>query len=317
MGHRRVFAGLYRQRPIPAMKHRINGAEPLPARSEAKMLELTEISLYLEQLPEELEGLQVLHVSDLHSRGYHGRERRLHEVMRQGCDLFVCTGDSCGQSAVSRLRRSESSRCSDEGRLSGAGPGGGDKGAETIGMLDKVFSDLDCSVSPLFVQGNHDCDEFLYQLSSLGATVLVNETRQIDIPGRVRINICAPGKGKRRQGDVAQTLLGVDRDLFTLALCHYPELGEPLAAAGVELILSGHTHGGQICLPGGRPIVTHSRTGVKYAAGLARIGNSWLYTSRGMGTSILPIRIFCRAEITRLTLHRGPWANTSVSSKKL
>ena len=65
------------------------------------MLELTEISLYYPHLPEYLNGLCILHVGDLHTRGYGPREQRLSEIMRQGCDLVASSGDNCFQLSLS------------------------------------------------------------------------------------------------------------------------------------------------------------------------------------------------------------------------
>jgi predicted MPP superfamily phosphohydrolase len=66
----------------------------------------------------------------------------------------------------------------------------------------------------------------------------------------------------------------------------------------VDLILTGHTHGGQIRIPFYGPIATMTSLGKKYASGLYHMGKSILYVSRGIGTSVLPIRFFCRPEIT-------------------
>ena len=70
----------------------------------------------------------------------------------------------------------------------------------------------------------------------------------------------------------------------------------------VDLILTGHTHGGQIRIPFIGPIQTMTSIGKKYAAGLHRFGGSMVYVSRGVGTSVLPIRLFCPPEITVFNL---------------
>jgi predicted MPP superfamily phosphohydrolase len=73
-------------------------------------------------------------------------------------------------------------------------------------------------------------------------------------------------------------------------MCHYPEFGDPLAAAGIDLTLAGHTHGVQICLPGGNPMQHHSRSGTRFVKGLTEIAPSkYIYNTRGLGYSMLSV----------------------------
>ena len=272
------------------------------------MLELTEIALFLPRLPKELEGVRVVQLADLHVKRYGRLERRVQEVVRAGCDLLVCTGDTCSELQVPNPL----ARWCKGGRRMLVPP----RVDQAIDVCGRLLGDFQGRGPAIFLQGNHDPDEFVDRVRQLGAWVLTNETRQVELAG-VRINVCGAGRNRREYADVAQTLLGMDAELFTLGLCHYPEMAEALAAAGVDLILAGHTHGGQVCLPGGWPVVTHSRTGRRYCAGLAPIGDSVLYTSRGVGTSVLGPRVFCPAEVVRFTLRRGAAEDTQVRVKSL
>ncbi|HQH26603.1 MAG TPA: metallophosphoesterase [Oligoflexia bacterium] len=74
--------------------------------------------------------------------------------------------------------------------------------------------------------------------------------------------------------------------------------------SGTDLVLCGHTHGGQICLPGGKPILTHTHQR-HHVAGLSMFHSTPVYVSRGVGQGILPIRMFCPPEITLVTLKKG------------
>ena len=95
-----------------------------------------------------------------------------------------------------------------------------------------------------------------------------------------------------------------DADL-SLALLHSPEprVLSQFEADGYQLSLSGHTHGGQICLPGGRAIVTNAGIDRKRASGLHKFGSLWMHVSNGLGTSkFAPVRIFCRPSATLLKI---------------
>jgi len=94
-------------------------------------------------------------------------------------------------------------------------------------------------------------------------------------------------------------------DLLVLGVCHSPDL---LLAAprGVDLLLCGHTHGGQICLPGRRALVTSTRQGRRMAYGLHSPGSPrYVYITSGVGTTYLPVRINCPAEVVCLELVGG------------
>jgi uncharacterized protein len=88
----------------------------------------------------------------------------------------------------------------------------------------------------------------------------------------------------------------------TIALSHFPSHAVALAHAGVDLVLAGHTHGGQVCLPGGIPLITHDVLPRRFARGAHRLAQTWLVTSRGCGFSKYPIRVFCPAEAIEIVL---------------
>jgi predicted MPP superfamily phosphohydrolase len=85
-------------------------------------------------------------------------------------------------------------------------------------------------------------------------------------------------------------------------LYHYPDLIDRLASKQVDLLLAGHTHGGQIALPFFGAIVTLSKGWKRYERGLYRVGESYLYVNRGLGTDLPAIRFFARPEIAVIDL---------------
>jgi predicted MPP superfamily phosphohydrolase len=104
---------------------------------------------------------------------------------------------------------------------------------------------------------------------------------------------------------LAQALAGIPQDAFTLLLFHSPDLIREATELQVDLYLGGHTHGGQLRLPVIGPIVTYSRYGRQYAAGLFSEGNTTMYISRGLGFeggSLPRARFLCRPEIVSIEL---------------
>ena len=90
-----------------------------------------------------------------------------------------------------------------------------------------------------------------------------------------------------------------------MLLSHTPELYRQAAHAGFDLMLCGHTHGGQICLPGGVPVLTNADCPRRYCAGRWRHHRMHGYTSRGTGVSMVDVRLNCPPEVTLHRLRRG------------
>jgi uncharacterized protein len=100
-------------------------------------------------------------------------------------------------------------------------------------------------------------------------------------------------------------------DAFGMAVVHSPDVAPELAALGYDLVMAGHTHGGQVRLPFVGALVTNSSVPTRLARGLARLGPSYLHVSPGMGTSkYAPFRFLCRPEATLLELRPQPSAST-------
>jgi uncharacterized protein len=91
---------------------------------------------------------------------------------------------------------------------------------------------------------------------------------------------------------------GLRADEVKLLLVHSPEIIPEAARAGVDYYLCGHTHGGQMCLPGSVPLLTNASCARKYVGGVWQHENMAGYTSRGTGSSCLPVRFCCPPEIT-------------------
>ena len=105
-------------------------------------------------------------------------------------------------------------------------------------------------------------------------------------------------------------------DRFGFAVMHSPDSAPEAAALGYDLLVAGHTHGGQVCLPGIGALVTNCSLPARLVSGLMRMGSAIVYISPGLGTSkYAPFRFFCRPEATLLELHPNPARNGPTASR--
>jgi predicted MPP superfamily phosphohydrolase len=245
---------------------------------EAGWVRLESLSCPLPGLAPELEGLRIAHLSDFHlgfpSRGSVAVERAVDWVEERAPDLTVISGDLLS-------RRS------------------GEK------HLRKLLARLpNCFV----VLGNHDFavtrDPFshpaeVYDLEP--ATLLADDSRTIELRGkRVQIVGVDPRSYRRRQAH-PERLADPTADLRIL-LCHFPKVIDKLPPKTYDLVLAGHLHAGQICVPwpGGRLRLAHIRW--TYIRGLYRRPAGTLHLSAGLGTTFVPFRFLARPEATELNL---------------
>jgi uncharacterized protein len=241
--------------------------------------EFVELELRFAHLPPAFDGYRILHLSDSHldilpelaatARGLMaGRE----------VDLLVLTGDVVGASRAP---------------ISSA-----------IRPLAEATGEVNPRDGRLAVLGNHDPSEVAEELEGIGFRVLINESVTID-QGGAHIVVTGLDDVHSFYTEAAYTALADDPGEFRIALVHSPEMADHAACAGVAFYLCGHTHGGQLCLPGGRALMT-GLTRCRFAvSGLWRQGAMQGYTSRGLGTAWPPLRHNCPGEMTRITLRKG------------
>lgn len=110
----------------------------------------------------------------------------------------------------------------------------------------------------------------------------------------------------RGRPDLAAALAGAPANRPRIVLTHSPELFPQVVAAGADLALAGHTHGGQVRVPGVGALLTASRLGRRYTMGSYREGRTLLYVNRGLGTVHLPVRLFCPPEVAVFDLRPAP-----------
>jgi len=229
-------------------------------------------------LPNSFEGFTLLHISDLHVDMSERAMQRMMELLPAlDYDVCVLTGDFRGA---------------------------------TFGPCDAVLEGMAkiCRhlKSPTYgVLGNHDTIRLVPGLEDLGVRMLLNEC--VALPrGDQRIYLCGIDDAHfYRVDNIEKAASDIPPDSFTILLTHTPEIYRHAAHAGFDLLLSGHTHGGQICLPGSVPISLDSVLPRRFGSGLWKYHDMVGYTSVGVGSSIVPIRLNCPPEITLHRLHRG------------
>ncbi len=241
-----------------------------------RRVRLRTIEVAIPGLPPVFDGYRIAQLSDLHIGSFDRKPRGLAWVRQAnaaGADLIAVTGD---------LVTSGTSFYQDVADLLGE-----------LRAPDGVF----------VVLGNHDQWDDARLADAIvarGPTVLRNEWRRIEREGAFFV---LAGIDDRYTGkdDLARTL--ADRPAApTVLLAHYPQFFEPAAERGVELVLSGHTHGGQIGLPLLGDRVNLARLGRQRPRGLFRLGASQLYVSAGLGTTGPPLRLGIAPEIAVLVL---------------
>jgi predicted MPP superfamily phosphohydrolase len=176
---------------------------------------------------------------------------------------------------------------------------------EAIDELAPILAGLNARYGVYSTLGNHDywldAEVISATLEAAGLPVLVNQGLTIQ-QGGGSFYLAGLDDGWSGNPDLDATLEGAKPDDRVILLCHEPDLADPISIDGrVDLQLSGHTHGGQIRIPGiGALILPY--LGRKYDFGLYEVNNMLLYTNRGIGVISEPVRYNCPPEITQFVL---------------
>jgi len=261
--------------------------------------EVTELDIPLAGLPRVFDGMRIAQLSDIHldnmTEPFYLRHV-VQKINQMQPDAVFLTGDFVSDGLTSR-----------------------DYAVKAAWQCGSILSELKCR--PLYaVLGNHDVavgdKEVAEALRGSGITVLRNTHLPIErAGGRFWLaGIDDPVWGvPDPELAIPPSIRNVPDEPIVL-LCHAPDYADDLlamtAGKAVSLMLSGHTHGGQVRLPfvGALELPTMGR---KYVEGLFRLGNLKLYVNRGIGTIGLPFRLNCPPEITLFTLRAAPAAESA------
>ncbi len=256
---------------------------------ERHWLDIRQVIVQLSNLPEALRGFRVAQLADFHY-GEYSEPSFIRAVVRATNslkpDLIALVGDFISSGPmVKRISVDFAYHCAD------------------------LLARLDCPLR-YAAMGNHDCmvgrAEVTDALTSKGISVLHNSAVPIEREG-----------GRLWLAGVADVLIGGQADLGAtipkgrvrnaeplILMAHEPDYADRVTGSGVDLMLSGHTHGGQVRIPFAPPFQLPP-LGEKYVEGLFRIGDLQLYVTRGIGTVGVPFRFRCQPEITVITLERA------------
>jgi uncharacterized protein len=249
---------------------------------EAGWVRLRRVVVGIPDLPLELDGVRIVHLSDFHlglpSRGEHAVERAVEWTAALRPDLVAITGDLVsaprGEAGLRRL----------------------------VQPLERCYA----------VLGNHDVEHSRDPFSRAAgltelepAKLLVGEAATVELRGRRVQLVGVDPRGFRRLQSKPWQLADRDADLRIL-LCHFPIVLDRLPEGAFHLVLAGHMHDGQISLPlpSGKLRFAHPRA--RYTTGLYERGGTVMHVSPGLGTTFVPFRFFARPEATELVLQR--WA---------
>jgi predicted MPP superfamily phosphohydrolase len=237
----------------------------------AAQIEVRHNHIRLPKIPKAFDGFVILHLSDLHVDMNQGAMEHLRGILQEiKYDLCVFTGDYRGKSF-------------------------GPYEEALLGMA-RVCAELR---KPLYgVLGDHDTIRMTPGLEEIGIRMLLNESITIE---RDNQHIYLAGIDDAHfygADNIEKAASEIPRDEFSILLSHTPEIYRQAAYADFDLLLSGHTHGGQICLPGRIPLTLDSVLPRHMGSGAWKYNDMLGYTSVGAGSSIVPARFNCPPEIT-------------------
>jgi uncharacterized protein len=255
------------------------------------------VGIRLPRLPQAFDGLRLAQLSDIHFGEYMSESHLQHIVdltNAQSPDMVVLTGDY----VTGGLFGEKDGRNSQED----------DRRAEKAWPCAEVLRGVvKARYGRIAILGNHDCvtnpDIVTEALTSNGFLVLRNRCFPVESLG-ARFWLAGVDDILEHYGDPEATMYGVPGNECVVLAMHEPDYVEKILDYGIDFQISGHSHGGQVRLPGIGPLYL-PKGAKKYPRGYYRVGNLQLYTNCGVGVIHLPVRFMCPPEITVFTLRSG------------
>lgn len=250
---------------------KVSGLKKVGQRNALQFV-VRENHVHFPGLPQPFVGLRILQLTDLHLDGFPGLGSLIAKaVAGLDFDLCVLTGDF---------------RFSDTGIY-----------RHLTEEFNALVPSLQCRLGVFGILGNHDFIEMVPLIEAAGVRLLINESVVLDADGE---NLWLTGlEDAHFYGlhDFDKALQGVPAEAPRILLVHSPEVIPEAAERGFGLYLAGHTHAGQICLPGGIPVLLNANCKRQYTSGRWGFNGMSGYTSAGIGSSGIFARFFCPPEI--------------------
>lgn len=248
---------------------------------EPNRIKVSNLSIELPELPGEFEGFKILQLTDLHGRRFiQGDDYLIKLANDQKADMIVITGDMIMY-------------------------------PEDMEYVLGLICQMKATGGIYFSPGNHEYKlsfELLkFQLEAKGITVLKNKTVEItDNRGNIGFTLVGLDDYGDGEPELLEKLIEPDPHKPVILLSHSPDIAGEAIDNRVNLVLSGHTHGGQICFPFFGAVFTACKNYWKeYESGYYRERDTQIYVNRGLGCSLLPLRFLCPPEIAVFTLQKG------------
>ncbi|MCP4165471.1 MAG: metallophosphoesterase [Chloroflexi bacterium] len=256
----------------------IGGVAYVTVNDVSQDLTVERVTIPIHSLPEALEGFTIAQLSDIHLRPLTKPplvQRAVALTNSLNPDLVVLTGDFVWREV------------------------------ESIFELAPIIAELNARFGVYSIYGNHelwtDVDVIQAGMKQAGIPLLVNQGATLHVNG-APLHLAGLDDGWSGNPDLGAAMDNAPADATTILLLHEPDLADTYSLdPRLSLQLAGHSHGGQIRLPGAGALVL-PYLAQKYDLGLYRVGEMWLYTNRGIGVTNEPIRLNCPPEITLLTL---------------
>jgi predicted MPP superfamily phosphohydrolase len=263
------------------MSHSSNGRGPWLQLGTLNGFEWNRIDIPIQGLPQALHNLRVLHVTDLHinRRWFSAYDLLIERVKADPPQLILFTGDFVDHVLDHR---------------------------PALPILERLLTQLSARLGIYAVTGNHDGDLLGPRLPQWGVQLLNGRYHRLESGDASLELIGLPGVRRRHfDPQVIDTIPARPVGVPRIVLAHFPDQVSLIQPLRANVMLSGHTHGGQICLPNRRALISHDALPKKMASGAHQVQQTLLVVNRGFGMTRWPIRIFCPAEVIELRLVAG------------
>lgn len=240
---------------------------------------LKEDVLFFDRLPENFSGYRILFISDLHLDGVLPLWEKVVELIdKTDYHISILGGD------YRYLHK------------------GNSKGAEMA--IEKIVNCLKKKSEIVGIIGNHDLYTNGLALEDQGVKMLVNDSMEIKRNGQSIYFAGVDDSSLFLADEIDTADIDIPDNCFKIMLSHSPQIFKDVSRYGYDLMISGHTHGGQVCLPGGFALLKGAPVPGKYVKGKWSYGNLQGITSTGAGVSVFPVRFNCQPEINVIELQR-------------